>query len=96
MALQGVVAKTVHRHRACVAGLAAVLVLMLSAAAVRAEVVTTLYHAEVLVASQGETARREAASKGLAEIVVRVSGVPAAVEPGCQESSESGRRDVSS
>jgi hypothetical protein len=62
------------------AGFVALLVLVLGTATVRAEVVTTLYQAEVLVASQGETARREAASQGLAEIVVRVSGVPTAME----------------
>ncbi len=44
----------------------------------RAEVVSTLYQAEVLVASQGSRARTEAAAQGLADVVVRVSGVPEA------------------
>ncbi len=45
------------------------------AVAVQAEVVPTLYQYEALVASQNENERITAAATGLAEMVVRVSGV---------------------
>lgn len=52
----------------------AIVLLMLLGLTARAEVVTTLYDARVEVAQRGDQALRRAATEGLANVLVRVSG----------------------